>query len=479
MGALFSRPNCEGGAPAGTACRASTLNPPISNMAIRCGVWALAGLAVLTTAMTLCAAEPSFKNDVFPILRDNCLACHSAQAKMGELVMEDYDGLMLGGKSGKPIVPGDSDSSLLIRMLDGRAQPKMPFGGGDLPPQNLAVLKSWIDAGAKGEEVTAGGPSLAAIKSRVKVSAPIAALAFSPDGQQLVLGRFRQVQVLDAATGSVTFTLDGHADLVRALAFSPDGQFLATAGGAPAEYGEVKIWDLGSREAARTIRGHSDCIYAVDFSSDGKRLVTGSYDKLIELWDASTGEKVKTLKDHVDAVYAVDFGAQATDLLSGAGDRSVKLWQLETGKPSLTLSEPLAGVLSVSFHPSARRIAAAGADKTIRTWEITSEQNSEARLIKAMTGHEGSILKIVYSPDGETLASSSTDRTLKVWDSTTLEEKHILGGQPDWAAALAYSPDGSTLVVGRYDGSVTFYETEFYEEQRTLWRAPEVTAEAR
>ena len=452
-------------------------------MAIRYGMRALRGLAVLTVAMTLCAAEPSFKNDVFPILRDNCLACHSAQAKMGQLVMEDYDGLMLGGKSGKPIVPGDSDSSLLIRMLDGRAQPKMPLGGGDLPPRNLAVLKAWIDAGAKGEEVSAGGLSLPAIEPRSKVSAPIAALAFSPDGKHLALGRFQQVQLLNvatgAATGAISATLDGHADLVRALAFSPDGKFLAAAGGAPAEYGEVKIWNLETREAARTIRGHSDCIYAVDFSSDGKRLVTGSYDKLIELWDASTGEKVKTLKDHVDAVYAVDFGAQATDLLSGAADRSVKLWQLETGKPSLTLSEPLAGVLSVAFHPTARRIAAAGADKTIRTWEITSEQNSEARLIKAMTGHEGAILKIVYSPDGQTLASSSTDRTLKVWDSTTLEERHVLGGQPDWGAALAYSPDGSTLVVGRYDGSVTFYETESYAEQHTLWRAPEVTAEAR
>ena len=442
-------------------------------MATRYGIRALLGLGVLLIAGTLAAADPSFKNDVFPILRDNCLACHSAQAKMGQFVMEDYDGLMMGGKNGKSIVPGDSDASLLIRMLDGRAQPKMPLGGEDLPPQNLAVLKAWIDSGAKGEAVTAGGPTLPPIESRVKVAAPIGALAFSPDGKHLALGRFQQVQLLDGATGAVTATLDGHADLVRALAFSPDGEFLAAAGGAPSEYGEVKIWNIETRENTTNIRGHSDCIYAVDFSSDGKRLVTGSYDKLIELWDASTGEKIKTLKDHVDAVYAVDFGARETDLLSGAADRSVKLWRLDTGKPSLTLSEPLAGVLSVAFHPTARRIAAAGADKTIRTWEITSEQNSEARLIKAMTGHEGSILKIVYSPDGNTLASSSVDRTLKVWDSTTLEEKHTLSGQPDWAAALAYSPDGSTLVVGRYDGSVTFYETGSYEEQRTLWRAAE------
>ena len=448
-------------------------------MATPYGIRGLLGFAVLCIAATLAAADPSFKDDVFSILRDNCLACHSAQAKMGELVMEDYDGLMAGGNNGPPIVPGNSNASLLIQVLDGRAQPKMPLGDENLPPQNLAVLKAWIDAGAKGEEVAAGGPSLPTIKAHVKVAVPIGALAFSPDGKHIALGRFGQVQLLNAGSGAVVDTLDGHADLVRALSFSPDGRFLAAAGGSPSEFGEVKIWNIETRESSATIRGHSDCIYAVDFSSDGTQVVTGSYDKLIELWDVSTGERIKTLKDHVDAVYAVDFGRRGTDLLSGAADRSVKLWRLQSGKPSLTLSEPLAGVLSAAFHPSARRIAAAGADKTIRVWEITNEQNSEARLIKAMTGHQGSILKIVYSPDGKTLASSATDRTLKVWDSTTLEEKHVLGGQPDWAAALDYSPDGATLAVGRYDGSVTFYETGSYQEQRTLWRAPEITAAAR
>ena len=156
-------------------------------MATRYGIRALLGLAVLLIAAPLAAADPSFKNDVFPILRDNCLACHSAQAKMGQFVMEDYDGLMMGGKNGKSIVPGDSDASLLIRMLDGRAQPKMPLGGEGLPPQNLAVLKAWIDSGAKGEVVTAGGPTLPPIEAHVKVVSPVGALAFSPDGKHLAL----------------------------------------------------------------------------------------------------------------------------------------------------------------------------------------------------------------------------------------------------------------------------------------------------
>ncbi|MDA1315237.1 MAG: hypothetical protein O2968_18040 [Acidobacteria bacterium] len=415
-------------------------------------------IAFLLTA-TLSAADPSFRTDVFPIFRDNCLACHSAQTKMGQLVMEDYDGLMQGGNNGPALVAGDAESSLLVRMLEGRAQPKMPFGGGDLAAKNIATIRAWIDAGAKGEAVTSATPSLPNIAPRGSVSAtPISALAFSPDGARLAVGDYRRVRLFDAEGELIAKVFEDHADLVRSLAFSPDGKLLAAAGGAPAQFGEVKVWDVESGQLRYTIKGHNDCIYSVDFSPDGKQIVSASYDRMIELWSAGTGEHIRTLKDHVDAVYAVEFGTRPGQLLSGGADRSVKLWNPETGKPSLTLSEPMAGVLSVAFHPDGRHIAAAGADKTIRTWRITNHENTAADLVKAMTGHEGAILKIAYSPDGTTIVSASSDRSLKVWDAVTLAEKAVLTDQSDWPQALAFHPDGKTFVVGGHDGSLTTYD---------------------
>ena len=415
-------------------------------------------IGFLLTA-TLSAADPSFRTDVFPIFRDNCLACHSAQTKMGELIMEDYDGLMRGGQNGPAVVAGDAESSLLVRMLEGRAQPKMPFGADELPAKNIATIRAWIDAGARGEAVTSARPSLPAIAPRGNAAAtPISALAFSPDGAWLAVGDYKQVSVFSTKDQRVAKVLEGHADLVRAIAFSADGRLMAAAGGAPAQFGEVKVWDVESGQLRYTIKGHNDCIYSVDFSSDGKQIVTASYDRMIELWSAETGEHIRALKDHVDAVYAVDFGSKTGQLLSGGADRSVKLWNLETGKPSLTLSEPMAGVLSVAFHPDGRHIAAAGADRTIRTWSITNDENTAADLVKAMTGHEGAILRIAYSPDGATIVSTSSDRSLKVWDAVTLAEKAVLTDQSDWAQALAFHPDGKSFVVGRYDGTLTTYD---------------------
>ncbi len=43
--------------------------------------------------------------------------------------MESYDALMKGGAHGAVIVPGKADQSRMILMLEGKVQPRMPFGG--------------------------------------------------------------------------------------------------------------------------------------------------------------------------------------------------------------------------------------------------------------------------------------------------------------------------------------------------------------
>ena len=94
-----------------------------------------------------CEPPPDFARDVVPILEANCLRCHNASKVEGGLLLESHEDLMRGGDSGSPLVPGKPDESPFILQIEGRAKPKMPPKK-DLPPDEVAVLRAWVLAGA-------------------------------------------------------------------------------------------------------------------------------------------------------------------------------------------------------------------------------------------------------------------------------------------------------------------------------------------
>jgi hypothetical protein len=59
---------------------------------------------------------------------------------------------MKGTKFGAIVKPGDSFTSILIQVVEGRvhASIKMPYGmAGGLAKDKISVLKKWVDQGAK------------------------------------------------------------------------------------------------------------------------------------------------------------------------------------------------------------------------------------------------------------------------------------------------------------------------------------------
>jgi WD40 repeat protein len=422
----------------------------------------------ITLQTTHAASTPAFNADVAPILQKNCLACHSSAAKMGGFVMESYDLLMKGGKDGAVIVPGKGEQSRLIQMLEGKVQPRMPFGTDPLPASDIATLKAWIDTGAQGpaagEAASALTPlAIPDIKPTAPAVSPVVSLKFSPDGSILAAGGYKQVRMIDASTGKLIQTLEGHADYVRSIVFSPDGKRLVAGGGLPQQWGEIKVWDVASRKLLKTMRGHNDCIYSVAVSPDGKLVASGSYDKTIKLWDAQTGQELKTLLDHIDAVFAVAFSSDGKLLASGSQDRTVKIWNVASGERLYTLSDALDGITSIAFSPSGELLAAAGYDKSIHLWKIGEKEGS---LVQSLIADEDSILQIAWSPDGKTLVTSSSDGSIRFRDAVTLEPLGVLNDQSDWVEALAISPDGKWLAAGRYDGTLSLYDTKSYKPMR-------------
>ena len=79
---------------------------------------------------------------VGPLVAGKCLMCHGAAAS-GGLNLSTYADAMKGGKSGIIFTPGDSANSLMIVKFESG---KHPYAV--LSPEELALIKSWLDAGA-------------------------------------------------------------------------------------------------------------------------------------------------------------------------------------------------------------------------------------------------------------------------------------------------------------------------------------------
>jgi WD40 repeat protein len=403
---------------------------------------------------------------VVSILQQKCFACHSSAAKMGGFVMASYQTLMKGGTHGAEIVPGSSSKSRLVSMIDGAIQPRMPFGGNPLSPTEIATIKRWIDAGAKGPaagETATLQPKLNIpdIKPRFPEVSPVGSVAFSPEGKMLAVGGYREVRLVNPQTGKLLDKFGDAAGLVRSVAFSPDGKWLAAGGGLCQQWGEIQLWDVQSGRLLRTMRGHKDCIYSVAFSPNGKLLASGSYDKLIKLWDPASGKMLRTFKDHIDAVFAVAFSPDGKWLASGSQDNTVKIWDVATGERLYTLSDPVDGISTIAFSPSGKQIAAAGYDMHIYIWNLAQTGGT---LAQSLIADENSILQIAWSPDGKEIITSSSDGSIRIRDASTLDPIRTIARQSDWVDAMSVSRDGNWLAAGRFDGTLSVYRMGSFQQ---------------
>ena len=114
-------------------------------------VRSLLSTSAVILAITASAAEPvDFGRDIDPLLRKRCHSCHGALTQMSGLRLDDKASALKGGNSGPVLVPGKSAESRLIRLVAGLEGIKvMPPAGPRLSPDEIGLLRAWIDQGAK------------------------------------------------------------------------------------------------------------------------------------------------------------------------------------------------------------------------------------------------------------------------------------------------------------------------------------------
>ncbi|NIS76822.1 MAG: hypothetical protein GTO00_04200, partial [Deltaproteobacteria bacterium] len=100
--------------------------------------------------------EPVTYSHVAPIFLKRCVTCHAEKGRMGGppegLILKTRDRILAGGER-VVVIPGNPGASLLVRHIEGRERPRMPFDG---PPYlsdgEIRLISDWIAQGAPDDE---------------------------------------------------------------------------------------------------------------------------------------------------------------------------------------------------------------------------------------------------------------------------------------------------------------------------------------
>ncbi len=129
--------------------------------------WAL---AVLPAAL-LGAAPVSFQKEVRPILVARCAVCHGARNASAGLSVATVPAILKGGASGPSVKPGHAGESPLLTSISG-PNPKMPKVGAPLTPDQISVVRRWVEEGAKDDSGAPADETWWSLRPLVHVDVP-------------------------------------------------------------------------------------------------------------------------------------------------------------------------------------------------------------------------------------------------------------------------------------------------------------------
>jgi len=279
----------------------------------------------------------------------------------------------------------------------------------------------------------------------------IFAIAFSPNGQDILLGsgkpqiwRFQENQ---------SFVFDTNYEPISTVAFSPDEQFLATNNMLEPD---VIIWQSNGRKYL-TLNGHAagTSVNAIVFSSDYRTVITAGEDGSIKFWDIYANLQM-TYNEHDSYVSAVVFSPDASTVATASADMTAKVWGIN-GQQLQVLAAHSDKINDLAFSPDGNQLLTGSDDNTAILWGI------DGSVTNTLNGHTAWINAVAFSKNGEWMLTASQDSTARIWDKNG-KSIFIFKGHQAGVSSIQMAPDGVHILTGSWDGTIKLWDVNGHEK---------------
>jgi cytochrome c len=259
---------------------------------------------------------------------------------------------------------------------------------------------------------------------RFHESAVNAVVFIGPD-RQATGGEDGKIAIWKNGNPTPERTFEGHTAPIVALALSPDGNTLASASWDRT----IRLWPVNGGEP-RVLTGHDQNVNGVAFSPDGKSLVSAAYDATVRIWLLASGAPVVvTVPTPLNGVAVAPDGE-----IAAAGADGKLYFIAPDGRKLGDLQVSETPIISVAISGDGALVAAAGIRGSVGIVE-----RKDRKLSRTLVGPGLPVWSVAFFPDNKTLLTGGTDRLVRRWDA--LKGEHVgtvaLGGTDDPLAAYA------------------------------------------
>jgi cytochrome c len=226
------------------------------------------------------------------------------------------------------------------------------------------------------------------------------------DGRAATAGADGRIAIWTPGNAQPDAVLEGHTAPIAALALSPDGATLASASW---DY-TVRLWPLAGG-VPRVLEGHTQNVNGLAFAPGGRTLVSVSYDQSVRIWPLS-GPPVPTIVAMPSPLNAVAVGGDG-EIAAGGADG--KLYFL-TGDGTRA-GEIAAGprpVISIAISPDGALVAAAGIGGSVAVIDRKTRD-----LARTLVGPGFPVWSVAFLPDSRTLLTGGADNIIRRWNAVT------------------------------------------------------------
>jgi Planctomycete cytochrome C/WD domain, G-beta repeat len=405
----------------------------------------------------------SFIRDVAPILVGKCQACHGPKTAESNYRLDTFELLMKPGDAGTaPVTAGSLDDSGVYHLITAKdSHDRMPNNGGRLADFEIQTIANWIRGGAKFDGQNPAAPLRDQIPRDIPHPAapasypatiPIAAMTFTSDGKQLLVGGYHELLVWDPTSAKLVSRVGNIPQRTFGLAFDAGGSWLAVAGGSPGISGEVRLisWSGGAKKDAesKVLATSEDVFFDVAFRFDGKRLAASAADGSIHVFDLPAGTERLKINNHADWVTHLCFSPDGRHIATASRDKTAKIFDAETGKLLTTYSEHKLPVKAVAFTPDGKSVISAGGSG-IHIWNV-----EDAKLKGELTGAKGDVYALLAGNENVLAAADRTLFQFKLANRTLIRSLAL----PGWAMSLAGHEASHRCSAGCFDGTVSVWD---------------------